>query len=140
MKVNTQRIHRSIDGVKYQFYSSDEVKIAEIKKKLALMVDELTFPWAHNTVKRRDCKTGLPPTIFFKTDKKVRANGEIVYRDKVILIINRKSLDLYKTFSRTYGTTHTISEAINDVVKRATTWWENSEYSVKERKIAASEI
>ncbi len=132
------RVHRCIRGVKHQYYSRDRDEIIELQNKLASEVAKYTFPWAVNTVKRSGSKHDLPKTIHIKTNRKILSDGSVSEYTKVILIIDRQKLNLYKTFSRRFGTTHTFDEAVDDVILRATKWWYSSSYASSTHEISTS--
>ncbi|USD59024.1 hypothetical protein J4N45_10830 [Vibrio sp. SCSIO 43140] len=123
------RVHRCIKGVPEQYYSRDKDEIDRLKKELSMRVSELTFPWGVNTVKRKDADQTLPQTMHIKVVRKTLNDGSVSEYRKVIIIIDRPKLKLYKTFSRRFGTTHTFEQAIEDVIARATAWWNDSEYA-----------
>ncbi|MDA0152325.1 hypothetical protein OH460_08425 [Vibrio sp. Makdt] len=137
-KSDLKRVHRCIKGKHLQFYSTNDAEIEQKIKEWTLILDTLTFPWGVNSIKRKTANNGLPQNIHFKRTRKKLADGSYSYYDKIVLIIDRKSLGVYKTFSRRYGTTHTIEEAIDDVIERATTWWNRSEFASTTRKISVS--
>ncbi|CAH7398622.1 hypothetical protein VCHA53O466_50117 [Vibrio chagasii] len=135
------RVHRCIDGVDHQYYSSDKSEIDDLKAQLALKVDKMTLPWCINSVKRKDANNqALPPSIHIKKTRKEFPSGTISHYEKVILIIDRKSLGVYKTFSRRFGTTHTFDEAVDDVIRRGVEWWSKFDCSEKNRRISSQVV
>ncbi|MEZ8733699.1 hypothetical protein [Vibrio sp. 10N.239.312.D08] len=141
MASSLKRVHRCIEGKKHQYYCRDEADVELLKLELAHRVDSMTFPWCINTIKHKSVKNNLPPSIHFKSTRKKLSDGSYSIYDKVILIIDRKSLGVYKTFSRRYGSTHTLEEAVDDVINRARAWWFNeSGVCDRGRNISVSEL
>lgn len=134
------RVHRCIDGVKEQYYSSDQAEIERLKQELEKRVRETTFPWGVNSVKRNDADQTLPQTMHIKVARKTLKDGSVSEYRKIIIIIDRPKLKLYKTFSRRFGTTHTFQQAMDDVIVRATKWWYSSEYACNTHAISTTQV